>query len=428
MKKPASKLLTIVFLASLLLTACRPVVPTPLDITLVPTRTVSPSEASAAAAAQAALAEKLGTPVASIEIQKIEPALWPDSCLGLGAADESCAQVVTSGYLVTLLAAGQSYAYRTDLAGKVARLVTNQGETPAHVTAAILALADSLTVEPATITLVSAESVEWPNACLGVESPDTACAEVITPGYRVLLSVSGVTYELHTNQDGSQVMKAGPVNNPSDQPVVILTSKDASGVCEQIVITNAGAGKAACDAKPDIKSFPGMQRPVELATWIARFASFEVSGVDGSLKFEGRGTEVAELEEQRALIAWTRLAFMDVSGLPTNPTAGLIIDWRRTGGLAGVCNRLMIYESGFAYARDCDQIALGQTLLPLEHLKLLYNWRDALVSTLITASDNVNDGYNYELQFNGVGNKSPDDTIKQAMLVLAAQLYTILVQ
>ena len=222
--------------------------------------------------------------------------------------------------------------------------------------------------------------------------------------------------------------QAGPVTNSSDQPVVILTSKDASGVCEQIVITNAGAGKAACDTKPDIKSFPGMQRPVELATWIARFASFEVSGVDGSLKFEGRGTEVAELEEQRALIAWTRLAFMDVSGLPTNPTAGLIIDWRRTGGLAGVCNRLMIYESGFAYARDCDQIALGQTLLPLEHLKLLYNWRDALTSTLITASDNVNDGYNYELQFNGVGNKSPDDTIKQAMLVLAAQLYTILVQ
>jgi hypothetical protein len=58
----------------------------------------------------------------------------------------------------------------------------------------------------------------------------------------------------------------------------------------------------------------------------------------------------------------------------------------------------------------------------------LYNWRDALVSTLITASDNVNDGYNYELQFNGIGSKTPDDTIKQAMLVLAAQIYTILVQ
>jgi len=88
----------------------------------------------------------------------------------------------------------------------------------------------------------------------------------------------------------------------------------------------------------------------------------------------------------------------------------------------------MIFESGFAYARDCEQIALGQTLLPLEHLKLLYNWRDSLASTLVTASDNVNDGFNYELQFNGAGNKSPDDATKQAMLVLAAQLYAILVQ
>ncbi|MRR30318.1 hypothetical protein EG834_08345, partial [bacterium] len=147
MKKTASKLLAIVFLVSLLLTACRSVVPTPLDITLVPTRTVSPGEASASAAAKAALAEKLGTPVASIEIKKIEPGLWPDSCLGLGTADESCAQVVTSGYLVTLQAASQSYAYRTDLDGKVVRLVTTQGETPAHVTAAIQALAELLTID-----------------------------------------------------------------------------------------------------------------------------------------------------------------------------------------------------------------------------------------------------------------------------------------
>ena len=428
MKKPASKLLSIVFLAVLLLAACRPVIPTALPITLVPTRTVSPGEALAAAASQAALAKKLGISAESIEIQKIEPGLWPDSCLGLGGPDESCAQVISSGYLVTLLVDGQTYAYRTNLDGKVVRLVTAQGEIPAHVSASILALADSLTVDPATITLVSTESVEWPNACLGVESPDIACAEVITPGYRLLLSVSGVTYEMHTNQDGSQVVQVGPVNNPNDLPVVILISQDAQGGCEQIVVTYSGAGSAACDDTPEIKSFPGMQRPVELATWMARFAPFEVSGADGSLKFDGRGAQVAELEEQRALIAWTRLALMDVSGLPTNPTAGLVIDWRRSGGFAGVCNRLMIYESGFAYARDCEQIALGQALLPLEHLKLLYNWRDALASTLITASDNVTDGFNYELQFNGAGTKNPDDTIKQAMLVLAAQLYTILVQ
>jgi len=292
-KKPASKLLSIVFLAVLLLAACRPVIPTALPITLVPTRTVSPGEALAAAASQAALAKKLGISAESIEIQKIEPGLWPDSCLGLGGADESCAQVISSGYLVTLLVDGQTYAYRTNLDGKVVRLVTAQGEIPAHVSASILALADSLTVDPATITLVSTESVEWPNACLGVESPDIACAEVITPGYRLLLSVSGVTYEMHTNQDGSQVVQVGPVNNPNDLPVVILISQDAQGGCEQIVVTNSGAGSAACDDTPEIKSFPGMQRPVELATWMARFAPFEVSGADGSLKFDGRGAQVA---------------------------------------------------------------------------------------------------------------------------------------
>ena len=48
--------------------------------------------------------------------------------------------------------------------------------------------------------------VEWPNACLGIEQPDVACAEIITPGYRVLLEADGVLYEYHTDTGSRAVL------------------------------------------------------------------------------------------------------------------------------------------------------------------------------------------------------------------------------
>ncbi|MHB0988717.1 MAG: hypothetical protein ACYC3P_08655 [Bellilinea sp.] len=426
MKNPETKLLFVILLGALIVAACRSSIPTPLPLTAIPLPTAKDIP-PAALAAQTALAQKLGLSTENVTIQNVEPALWSDSCLGLGAADEICLQVLTSGYLVTLLAEDQIYEYRTDQDGTVVRATVADEEPPAAVAAAQQALADLLTVDPTSITVVSVDAVDWPDACLGVPTPG-ACAQVITPGYRIILSVSGQSYEFHTNQDGSLVIPAYAVGDQSRQPIITLISTDAQGECEQILVSSTGVGAGPCDSTPKVKSFPGMQRSVELGIWQARYAAFEIIGKDGSLKFDGRGTQTAELEEQRAMIAWTRLTELDVSGLPNDPPAGLLIDWRRTGGIAGLCNRLMIFESGFAYARNCDDAALGQTLLPLEQLKLLYNWRDTLASSLVTASDNVTDGFNYDLIFNGAGSQSPDDITKQAMLVLAAQLYALLVQ
>lgn len=52
-----------------------------------------------------------------------------------------------------------------------------------------------------TIGVVSIEPVDWPDACLGLPGPNEACAQVITPGLRVILSVADRTYEYHTNLD-----------------------------------------------------------------------------------------------------------------------------------------------------------------------------------------------------------------------------------
>lgn len=82
-------------------------------------------------------------------------------------------------------------------------------ESPNECMATRLAIADlavRLDVSEDLITVVSVEFVEWPDSCLGVSKRDVACAEVITPGYRILLEANGQTYEYHTDGGSRAVL------------------------------------------------------------------------------------------------------------------------------------------------------------------------------------------------------------------------------
>jgi len=61
--------------------------------------------------------------------------------------------------------------------------------------------------------VIEVRAVDWPNACLGVETPGIACAQVITPGYVVRLDTGFLAYEFHTDTSGHAVV-ADP-NNPA---------------------------------------------------------------------------------------------------------------------------------------------------------------------------------------------------------------------
>jgi hypothetical protein len=65
--------------------------------------------------------------------------------------------------------------------------------------AAVADVAARLDIKEDAITVVSVEFVEWPDSCLGITKRDIACAEVITPGYRIILEANGQAYEYHTD-------------------------------------------------------------------------------------------------------------------------------------------------------------------------------------------------------------------------------------
>ena len=82
--------------------------------------------------------------------------------------------------------------------------------------AAVKFAAAELGVDVAAIQVVSVEEATWRNSCLGVDRLNEMCMDVITPGFRVVLSVDGQEIAVHTNQDASALRLADPAQGAPD--------------------------------------------------------------------------------------------------------------------------------------------------------------------------------------------------------------------
>lgn len=83
-----------------------------------------------------------------------------------------------------------------------------QEASPQAAVAAQQALADELGIPASQVTIISAARVEWPDSCLGVQTPGIMCAQVVTSGYLVLLEANGKQYEYHTDLTGENMAQA----------------------------------------------------------------------------------------------------------------------------------------------------------------------------------------------------------------------------
>ena len=83
---------------------------------------------------------------------------------------------------------------------------TRPPEAQAAVETARAFLAEHLGVAVEQAGMVSVEPVEWPDTSLGCPEPGKMYAQVLTPGYRVVLQVRNRRYELHTDRSGKRVV------------------------------------------------------------------------------------------------------------------------------------------------------------------------------------------------------------------------------
>jgi hypothetical protein len=64
-------------------------------------------------------------------------------------------------------------------------------------------------VDKGEIGLVAVEAVNWPDTSLGCPQPDMMYAQVITPGFRIVLSHADETYVYHSDH-GNRVVYCQP--------------------------------------------------------------------------------------------------------------------------------------------------------------------------------------------------------------------------
>jgi hypothetical protein len=68
--------------------------------------------------------------------------------------------------------------------------------------AAANALSGRINAPVDSIAGVSQDEMTWNDSCLGCPQTGENCAQVLTPGYRIVLRVSDATYEYHTDLGG----------------------------------------------------------------------------------------------------------------------------------------------------------------------------------------------------------------------------------
>lgn len=107
-------------------------------------------------------------------------------------------------------------------------------------------LADRLNVDAGEIRQVIVEPETWPDACLGLEIEGQACAEVQTPGYRVLLEANDEICEYRTDELGT-VRFAGSPNawEPSSTPARTPTATSQASTVPAFRLIEKGVKSVA---------------------------------------------------------------------------------------------------------------------------------------------------------------------------------------
>ncbi len=374
-------------------------------------------------AARQFLAAALGLEETTVSVVRVEAADWPDGCLGLGNEEEACTEEIVPGYLVGLQAGDQYFEVRTDLEGGRIRPVAAVQE--AAVAAARRQLVELLSPETvAEVVLVEALPLEWQDTCLSLPKSGEECQPEVVSGFRVVFAVQGLQYIYHTNGDGSQVRQAGVRSADEGQSYLILIAGSQGEDCRLVQIGLSGLASGACGSVLQAQPFRHLQRPLELAEWVRNLASFQAETPFGWLIFQGRGTMQPTLEEGRALAAWAQMALAEAYG--EEVAAYRLLFWQRTGGIAGLCNTLEIYESGWAYAADCKSappFSRGSVRLAADPLKLLYNWADQFGPFEASRSDGVTDGFEYSLNWYGRGDDPITSAQQEDVLNFAADIF-----
>lgn len=301
-----------------------------------------------------------------------------------------------------------------------------QNQLPAGVVAAQKALAAQLGVGVEQVKVTSSEETQWPNGCLGVEMPGRMCTMMVTPGYKVILEVGGQQYEYHTNQDGSVVLAAS-ARMPQTSDKVLVWEQTENGACSRAEIGPKGVAYGTCQGSLTQGTLEPA-RAEQLTYLLATYQAFFQGTKAGTVQFNGQGQQTPTEAEMRSIGEWSKLVFMEAQGQRGGAAWGSAMAWHQEGGIAGLCNDIVIYMNGWAMPSSCKAgraQGLNQYRLSASELAQMYAWVDQYKNFEYGQKDPaVADAMKVTLIFTGQGANLPSDTEKVNIAGFAAKIFS----
>lgn len=179
---------------------------------------------------------------------------------------------------------------------------------------ALAQISETFGIAASDITVKSMESTMWPDACLGVSTAGMMCAQVVTPGYLVILDTPQGEMEVHTNETGDNFRIIPPAGSDPNAPAIVFEeSGGIAGICYTLTVDYKGAYSLQ-DCKKNDAPLTGNLEPGTMATlsgWLNRYGSFlwESANPAGSadmfnyhLIFNGKGSETADADLQQEIL------------------------------------------------------------------------------------------------------------------------------
>jgi hypothetical protein len=265
-----------------------------------------------------ALTQSQGVSAGQVTVVSVEAVTWPDGCLGVVRPGVMCTQQTVPGFRIILEASGKQYEYHTNQDGS--NIAPSEGGplemvTPAEQ-AAIQALSRSLGIPAGEVQVVSSAIVEWPDSCLGVALPGIVCAQMITPGYLIVLEANGVQYEYHTNDSGSAA-------RPGSIALTWQRQGGIAGFCDNLTVflsgeTHAGRCNASGQmADGSLRMLVSKQDYTQLQQWLADYGSqsFTLQDSPGAdaliveVLLNGSGGAAPDDASQQAIASWAQALF-----------------------------------------------------------------------------------------------------------------------
>jgi len=298
---------------------------------------------------------------------------------------------------------------------------------PQDVAAMIATFAQANNIDPATISYISSEQLDWPDGCMGITRVGYMCAMVVTPGYRIIIAVNGLTVELHTNLDGSVVLLA-PLSSSNVQPLW-MDWMDQQSPCIEAQLSDKEAFSGSCNQLLVSLGALTADEETQILDWNRTYASFVAQTPSGMLAFYGQGSELASGDVQTTIAQWIDNLIQGASTQSTPSREQLAVSWSRSGGIAGFCDQMTIQTSGAVEVLSCKSNVTPHpsTKLDAARFSQLNQWLNTYLPTEIIIKDSgTADSMTVTLNFDGKGTLVMPEDIKAQLASFALDVFNSL--